>query len=83
MAAFNNMAYSETRTEGGHFYHFTGPCRVTGKQWTVAVPGEELFQYRQGKLIQDAMPSVSTEDREFLVTQISPLGWQRLYPNEK
>ena len=83
MAAINNMAYTETRTDAGHFYHFTGPCRVPGKQWTVAVPGKELFQYQQGKLIQDAMKSVSNQDREFLITQISPLGWQRLYPNEK
>lgn len=43
MAAINNMAYTETRTDAGHFYHFTGPCRVTGKQWTVAVPGRSCF----------------------------------------
>ena len=39
MAAIENMAYTETRTDAGHFYHFTGPCRVTGKPLNVAVPG--------------------------------------------
>lgn len=78
MPAIDQLQYTETY-EGGHKYHYTGKCRVTGKQWTVSVPGQELHQYRRGKLIQEAMPSLSTEDREFLITGISPEGWQQKF----
>lgn len=34
----------------------------------VSVPAEELFKYQQGELIQNAMVSVSVDDREWLLT---------------
>jgi len=63
-------------TENQHGYIFTGPCIITGKRYSVFVPGPELFAYRQGALMQNAMPSVSAEDREFLMSGISPEGWE-------
>ena len=39
-----------------------------GKHHEVKVPAEELFEYRDGKYIQDALVSVSALDREFLLT---------------
>lgn len=63
-----------------HVYIFTGPCVVTGKPYSVAVPGRELHNYRQGKLhIQYAMPSLSAGDREFLISGISPEGWEEFF----
>jgi len=40
--------------------------------YQVIVPAEELFAYRQGKLMQIAMPSVSADDREWLMTGLKP-----------
>ena len=82
MPAIDQLQYTETY-EGGHKYHYTGKCRVTGKQWTVSVPGQELHQYRRGKHIQVAMPSLSAEDREFLLSGISPEGWDQYFGKEK
>jgi|694.fasta_scaffold135512_5 hypothetical protein len=64
------------------FYIFTGNCVVTKKEYSVRVPGPELFAYRNGKFIQDAMPSVSRDDREFLISGMSPEGWEENFKDE-
>jgi len=62
-----------------HRYYFTGPCSITGKSYTVAVSGKCLYNLRQGMHIQDAMPALSAGDREFLLTGISPEGWDQMF----
>ena len=76
------MRYADsccTYTEDAQGYIFTGKCIVTGKRQTVRIPGPELFAYRQGKMIQEAMPSVSADDREFLMSGISGEGWAQKF----
>ncbi len=65
-----------------HTYTFTGPCLVTGEQYSVVVKAPELFAYRQGKLIQNALRSVSRDDREFLMSGYSPAGFNQLFGGE-
>ncbi len=60
-----------------HSYTFTGPCVITGKKHEVTVPAEELFAYRQGLTIQEAMTSLDKDQREFLMSGISPDGWEK------
>lgn len=66
-----------------HAYTFTGPCIVTGETVSVTVPAKELNAYRRGALIQEAMPSLSAADREFLMTGISGKGWDATFKPEK
>ena len=66
-----------------HTYIFTGPCVITGKPYSVTVPGDELYAYRRGAYIQDAMPSVSKDDREFLMSGMSPEGWNETFGGEE
>lgn len=61
--------------DGVHTYTFTGPCVVTGKPYSVTVLGRELYNYHQGALIQDAFPNLSIDDREFLMSGMSPEAW--------
>lgn len=75
MYADTNCKCTEQYDENGHFYTFTGACIITKKEYSVKVPGEELFAYRQGALIQNAMKSVSASDREFLLSGYSPEAW--------
>lgn len=65
--------------EPEHVYVFTGPCKKTGKPYTVRVPGPGLYKYNQGVLIQDAFPNMSREDREFIITGYSPEGWNEIF----
>ena len=68
-----------TATNDGADVIFSGHCTVTGEAYSVRVPSCQVFQWYQGKLIQDAMPTVSPGDREFLVSGISPAGWDQLF----
>ncbi len=69
-----------TYTENIETYTFTGNCVITGKEYSVSVPKAGLYAYRQGALIQDAFPGVCADDREFLMSGISPEGWKQAFP---
>jgi hypothetical protein len=79
--ADSNCACEEVYTPK-HMYIFTGKCIVTKKIVSVAVPAKELFAYRQGALMQHAMPSLSAADREFLMSGTSEEGWNRIFGKE-
>ena len=77
------MRYADshcTYTEDATHYTFTGMCIQTKRMHSVRIPKAELYAYRQGAYIQDAMPSVSAEDREFLMSGLSPEGWKLVLP---
>lgn len=59
-----------------------GQCRVTRKPYQVVLPTEGLNRWLQGDLIQVALPGVSADDREFLVSGTSPEGWAKMFPEE-
>lgn len=79
--ADNYCTYTEVY-KPKHVYIFTGKCVQTGKEYSVSVPSEELYNYRQGMHIQNAMPSVSREDAEFLISGLSPEGWNEIFKEE-
>ena len=50
-------------------------------QWNVReidVTDEQLSAWENGTLIQNAMPHLSTDDREFIMTGITPEEWTTL-----
>lgn len=52
-----------------------GQCEVTGKNFEINVPVEGFFVYLQGfKNITEALISVLEEEREFILTGVSPEG---------
>lgn len=82
--ADNFCKYTETIEGGKHYYVFTGPCIITKKMYTVKIPGPELYAYNHsGKHIQDAMPSVSADDRQFLMSGHSPEGWEIVFGKDE
>jgi len=81
--ADNRCTYVESIKDGVHIYTYSGSCVVTGKPYSIDVPGSELFAYRNGKKLQDAFVSLSPEDREFLLSGVSPEGWAILYHEEE
>ena len=76
--ADNKCTYMENATH----YVYTGKCIVTGEDVEVRVPKEELFAYRQGTPIQDAMPSLSDWQREFLMSGIGKTGWEQMFGSD-
>ena len=71
-----NCTYTENHTEGT--YTFTGPCLVTGDDYSVTIPGHELWDLNQGEPIM-CLKSLDAGDREFVMTGTSPKGWEQLF----
>jgi hypothetical protein len=52
-----------------------GQCEETGKNFEINVPAEGFFVYLQGfKTIAEALTSISEEEREFILSGVSPEG---------
>ena len=51
---------------------------LSGKENTMWLPitNEQIDEWQNGKLIQNAMPELNNEQREFLVTGITPNEWK-------
>lgn len=54
---------------------------ITGVEHTrsIDVEPEQLEAWENGMLIQEAMPHLSTDDREFIMTGITPEEWDAEY----
>ncbi len=61
-----------------------GPCYKTGEEYTTAA--FEVIGYMGWILdkapIQECLPELNDEDREFLISGISPNGWNLIFDNE-
>jgi hypothetical protein len=81
--ADNECTYTEEYdAESNCFvYVYTGPCLLTGKETTVRVKANELHAYRRGAKIQDAMVSLSPEEREFLMSGYCDEAWDQMFGN--
>ena len=60
-----------------------GQCEITGKNFELFIPTEEFFIYTQGfKNLDEALKSLSKEEREFISKGISPEGQKARLPSE-
>ena len=56
----------------------TRNCPFCNVSQTKEFDEEQYHKYKAGTLIQDAMPNVSADDREFLITGICPKCWNSI-----
>jgi hypothetical protein len=45
----------------------------------IAVTADQLAEWQNGKMIQDVMWNLSADDREFLMTGITPEEWAETF----
>lgn len=45
----------------------------------IAVTEEQLLRWERGELIQNVMPNLSADDREFIMTGITPEEWEETF----
>lgn len=57
-----------------------GACPVTRREWELTVPLSGYVAWREGAPIQVALPGVTKELREQLVSGTTPEGWRELFP---
>ena len=53
-------------------------CQVTGDLFIIRVDAQALIEWKEGKLIQEAMPQLSKDEREILMTGYTPAEWEAL-----
>lgn len=55
--------------------------QISGKQHTLEVncTPEQLQNWEKGMHIQNAMPNVSREHREFIISGITPEEWEEMF----
>lgn len=58
----------------------SGNCIETGKPYSVTVKRKDYDDWKRGKLAQKAFPYLSKEDREFIISGVSPEGWKKMFP---
>jgi hypothetical protein len=58
---------------------------LTGKVHTMWLPitQHQLDMWEGGELIQNVMPELSPEEREFLISGITPKEWDEYYGKEE
>jgi hypothetical protein len=60
----------------------SGECCITGHFHSVTVSAEGYDRWRAGTRIQFALPNASAEEREWLKSGISPVGWYEAFGDE-
>jgi hypothetical protein len=60
-------------------YKISGRCVVTGESYYVIANKQAMQQYKDGEYVQVAFPNMSKDDREFLISGISPEGWDQTF----
>lgn len=58
-------------------------CSVTGKKYIVTVKHAEFDAWMSGTLVQDAFPTLSAEEREFLISNYTPAEWHATFGDEE
>ena len=65
-----------------HKYHFDMNCIKCKSEHKVSLNGSDLFQFNQGKYIQDAFPYISQGLREMMMSGICDNCFKEMFPEE-
>lgn len=56
-----------------------GTCKLNHKYYSVICSVDGINAWYNGAYIQNAMPELSVDQREFLISGISPEGWKEYF----
>ena len=57
---------------------------MTGRTITMELPitQDQIDRWQRGEMIQDVMPHLTPEQREFMISGVTPADWGQLFPAE-
>ena len=58
------------------------PCRMCQETTDLKVNFQGFVNWKSGELIQDALPELSADERELLISGTCNECWQQLFPEE-
>lgn len=66
--------------------NITRESNLTGRIHIMKIPGismQDITKFHNGnQLIQDAFPNLTPDEREFILTGITPEEWDSVFPEE-
>jgi hypothetical protein len=57
-----------------------GKCVITKQDWECVLPTEGIRRFQLGEHLHKCLGKEPAENREFLMSGISPMGWAKLFP---
>jgi hypothetical protein len=57
----------------------TKKCTVTGQEYAVECELDKWRQWKDGAYIQDVMGDLTAEQREFLISGLTPMEWDKMF----
>jgi hypothetical protein len=61
----------------------TGPCIYCGTEQSIRLDAEAAIKFREGGFAQDCFPTLSADQREFLISGICGKCWNEMFPDEE
>jgi hypothetical protein len=50
-------------------------CSITGVPFQLSLDAKKYEKLKEGKLVQEVFPELSAEDREFIISGLTPAEW--------
>lgn len=63
----------------GDLVTMSGWCTVNRQRYAVTVPINAWKEWRDGKVIQEVMPELSADEREFLISKLTPAEFDKIF----
>ncbi len=63
----------------GDTVKYSKVCSVTDKLYEVSIPLHKYQDIRSGNLIQNVLPNMNPDQREFLISGITPAEWEDIF----
>lgn len=82
MRRLRYLSYRESYKGGKHEYVFTCSCVSCAQKKEITVLGPDLFQYNQGRVIQEAFPYLNDADRELFISGICGICFDEMFKDE-
>lgn len=67
------------QTSGNGKLRVFGPCSVTGQEYGVEVAFEDWKYWQAGALAQECFPYLTADQREYLISGITPAEWDETF----
>jgi hypothetical protein len=80
---FDSVMFKHTLQLVGDNVVASKVCSVTGEVFLLIVPYELFEMWKEdGRAIQEVFPMLDAEQREFLMTGVTPAEWEQMFSEE-
>jgi hypothetical protein len=79
---YNGFSRNEKELKMSNTFDLMETCRECGETQVINVNADDLYAWRGGKLIQNAFPYLSADERELMISGVCGKCFDSLFPPE-